>query len=51
MSTRRTPLRLRKAFDRYEINSGSAGFVQIIRNGKRITPKNTTLQFNVRRGK
>ena len=51
MSIRRTPLRLRKAFDRYEIKSGSAAFVQIISHETRITPKNTTLKFNVRRRK
>ncbi len=46
---RRIPARLRKAFDRYEIRTGTAGFVRLYRNGKRIAPKNATIRFNKRK--
>lgn len=49
MSRRREPARRLKAFDRYEIRTGSAGFVVLMKNGRRIQPKNTVLRFNVRR--
>lgn len=49
MTRRRTPARLRKSYDRYEIRTGAAGFVLLIKNGKRIMPKNTVMRFNVRR--
>ena len=48
MSRRRIPARLRKAFERYEVRTGSAGFVLLIKNGDRIMPKNTTIRFNLR---
>lgn len=47
--SKRLPARLLKCFDRYELKTGSAGFVQLYKNGKRIIPKNTRIRFNVRR--
>lgn len=46
---RRTPQRIKKSFDTYDIKTGSAGFVQLFKNGKRIAPKNYKLRINVRR--
>lgn len=43
------PLRIQKGYDRYEVKTGSAGFVQLIKNGKRIAPKDTHIVFNLRR--
>ncbi|MDQ0825376.1 hypothetical protein QFZ60_001549 [Arthrobacter sp. B2I5] len=49
MSVRRKPLRLVKAYDEYQIKTGTAGFVQLIKNGKRIQPKNYERTFRVRK--
>ena len=42
-------MRLLKAFDRYEIKTGHAGFILLYKNGKRIEPKNYRLKFNIRK--
>lgn len=47
----RTPLRIHKVFDRYEVKTGNAGFVILLKNGKRIQPKNKHLIFNLRNNK
>lgn len=49
MSNRRKPLRLVKAYDEYRIKTGTAGFVLLMKNGKRITPKNYERTFRVRK--
>lgn len=50
MSSRhRPPSRIKKSFDNYEIKTGDAGFVLIIKNGKRIIPKNFSIKFNKRK--
>lgn len=46
---RRVPRRIVKSFDLYEINTGSAGFVQLFKNGKRIQPKNARLIIRKRK--
>ena len=43
---RRLPLRIQKTFDQYEIKTGSAGFILLFKNGKRIQPKNMVIKFN-----
>lgn len=47
----RIPLRIQKGYDRYEVKTGDAGFVQLIKNGRRIQPHNTHIVFNLRRKK
>lgn len=49
MIRRRKPLRLVKAYDEYRMVTGSAGFIQLFKNGQRIQPKNATMAFFVRR--
>ena len=44
----RTPLRIQKSFDEYRIKSGSAGFIQLFKNGKRVQPKNIELVLRKR---
>jgi len=45
---RRVSNRIKKSYDNYEVKTGSAGFIQLIKNGKRIQPKNTHIKFNKR---
>lgn len=45
---RRQSLRILKSYDTYTIKTGSAGFVQLLINGKRVQPKNITKTFNIR---
>lgn len=45
---KRRPLRIQKSYDTYEIKTGDAGFVQLIKNGKRVTPKNFSITFTRR---
>jgi hypothetical protein len=47
--SKRKPLRLQKSFDEYVIKTGSAGFIQLFKNGKRVQPKN--YQLTLRRRK
>lgn len=49
MSRRRKPLRLVNAYDEYRIVTGSAGFVQLFKNGRRLQPKN--FEITLRRRK
>ena len=49
MSKRRRPMRVVKAYDEFQVKTGTAGFVQLIKNGKRIQPKNYERTFRVRR--
>lgn len=46
---RRKPLRIQKAFDSYEIKFGSAGFVIVYKNGKRLKLTSKTLELRKRR--
>lgn len=46
---KRIPRRYQKLYDIYSIKTGSAGFVQLFKNGKRIMPKNTTIIFNLKK--
>ena len=48
MRRKRIPMRMLKSFDNYEVKTGSAGFVQLFKNGKRILPKNISIRFNNR---
>lgn len=43
---RRRPLRIQKAYDNYEIKFGSAGFVIVYKNGKRLKHINKKIEFN-----
>jgi hypothetical protein len=49
MNKRRLSLRTKKSYDQYIVKTGSAGFVQLFKNGKRIMPKYAVLVFNLKK--
>lgn len=51
MRRHRRPLRIQKSYDTYEIRSGSAGFIIVYLNGKRLNKKNWRKAFNVPKSK
>lgn len=51
MPRSRAPLRIQKSYDIYEVTTGSAGFVILLKNGKRIMPENAHITFNKRKAK